>query len=79
MEINKNIAISDTGFIFNPTSGDSFSTNQLGVEVITLLKEGKSLEELISSLTEKYDVEKSRLEKDLGDFFSMLTNFQIIK
>ncbi len=79
MEINKNIAISDSGFIFNPTSGDSFSTNQLGVEVITLLKEGKNIDQVISSLTEKYDVEKSRLEKDLGDFFSMLTNFQIIK
>lgn len=79
MEINKNIAISDSGFIFNPTSGDSFSTNQLGIEVITLLKEGKSIDQVITSLTEKYDVEKSRLEKDLGDFFSMLTNFQIIK
>ena len=79
MEINKNIAISESGFIFNPTTGDSFSTIPLGVEVITLLKDGKSLDEVIVLVLEKYDIEKSRLEKDLGDFFSMLTNYQIIK
>ncbi|MBK7139734.1 MAG: hypothetical protein IPH74_12225 [Bacteroidetes bacterium] len=42
MQINKNIAISDSGFIFNPSSGDSFSANQIGLEIIRLLKDGKS-------------------------------------
>jgi len=79
MEINKNIAISDSGFVFNPSTGDSFSTNQIGVEIINLLKEGKDISEVVNEVTSKYNVEKSNLEKDLGDFFSMLTSFQIIK
>jgi len=79
MEINKNIAISDSGFVFNPSTGDSFSTNQIGVEIINLLKEGKEISEVVNEVTSKYNVEKSNLEKDLGDFFSMLTSFQIIK
>lgn len=79
MEINKNIAISDSGFVFNPSTGDSFSTNQIGVEIINLLKEGKEISEVLNEVTSKYNVEKSNLEKDLGDFFSMLTSFQIIK
>ena len=44
MQINKNIAISDSGFVFNPSTGDSFSTNQVGLEIIRLLKENKSKE-----------------------------------
>ena len=79
MEINKNIAISDSGFVFNPSTGDSFSTNQLGLEIINLMKEGKTIDEVVSSITSKYNVEKSNVEKDLSDFFSMLTSFQIIK
>lgn len=79
MEINKNIAISDSGFVFNPSTGDSFSTNQLGLEIINLMKEGKTIDEVVGSITSKYNVEKSNVEKDLSDFFSMLTSFQIIK
>ena len=79
MEINKNIAISDSWFVFNPSTGDSFSTNQIGVEIINLLKEGKEISDVVNEVTSKYNVEKSNLEKDLGDFFSMLTSFQIIK
>jgi hypothetical protein len=54
MNINKNIAISDSGFIFNPSSGDSFSTNQVGLEIIRLLKEGKKKEDIISSHELRY-------------------------
>lgn len=79
MEINKNIAISDSGFVFNPSTGDSFSTNQLGLEIINLMKEGKTIDEVVFSITSKYNVEKPNVEKDLSDFFSMLTSFQIIK
>jgi len=37
MRIRKNIAISDTGFIFNPTTGDSYSINQVGQEIGRIL------------------------------------------
>jgi len=41
MNIKKNIALSDSGFIFNPSTGESFSMNPIGLEIITMLKEGK--------------------------------------
>ncbi len=78
MQINKNIAISDSGFVFNPSTGDSFSTNQVGLEIIRLLKENKSKEELIKELALKFSTDKSTLEKDLGDFFMMLNSYQIL-
>jgi hypothetical protein len=78
MQINKNIAISDSGFVFNPSTGDSFSTNQVGLEIIRLLKDNKSKEELIADIVAKFSIDESTLEKDLGDFFMMLSSYQIL-
>ena len=79
MQINKNIAISDSGFIFNPSSGDSFSSNAIGLEIINYLKADKSTEEIIKCITEKYAVEPSTLEKDIQDFLQTLSTYQLIQ
>ncbi|HRG44180.1 MAG TPA: PqqD family protein, partial [Saprospiraceae bacterium] len=62
MQINKNIAISDSGFIFNPSSGDSFSANAVGLEIIRLFKDGKSKEDVINTITQNYAVDASTFE-----------------
>lgn len=78
MKIRKNIATSAEGFIFNPGTGDSFSTNEIGVEIISLLKEEKSLEEIVASICAKYDVDKSLFERDLDDYISQLKDSTIL-
>jgi len=77
MNIKKNIAISDTGFIFNPLSGDSFSVNPIGLEIMKLLKESKSKEEIVKILKVDYMVDEYTLEKDLYDFNIMLENYKL--
>ena len=79
MQVNKNIAISDSGFIFNPSSGDSFSSNAIGLEIINYLKAGKSTAEIIKNITEKYTVDASTLEKDIQDFLQTLSTYQLIQ
>jgi len=54
MKLNKNIAVSENGFIFNPVSGDSFSTNPLGQEVIRMMKDQKEKKEIVKAIAEKY-------------------------
>ena len=44
MLIKSNIALSDNGFVFNPSTGDSFTLNNTGKEVLILIKEGKNIE-----------------------------------
>ncbi len=78
MKLSKNIAISENGFIFNPLSGDSFSTNPIGQEIIRLMKEEKSREEIVKTVAEKYNVDSATIEKDLEDFFQMLQSYQLI-
>ena len=79
MNINKNIAISETGFIFNPSTGDSFSTNLIGKEIIQLIQMGQTIDEVVDSVQQKFTVDKSTLEKDIADFMYMLKSYNILK
>jgi hypothetical protein len=76
--MKKNIALSDTGFLFNPSTGDSYSTNPIGLDIIRELKEGSTPKDVLKFILDKYEVEESRIEKDLGDFIEMLKSFQLM-
>jgi hypothetical protein len=79
MKLRKNIATSEEGFVFNPGTGDSFSTNPIGTEIISLLKEDKSLSVIIDLVCDKYDVDKNQFEKDLDDFVAQLKESSILE
>ncbi|MEI8201626.1 MAG: PqqD family protein [Bacteroidota bacterium] len=79
MKINKNIAISDNGFVFNPNTGESFSVNQLGVDIINLLKNDESLDKITEEIINKYTVDEATAEKDLSDFISLLQHHSLIE
>ena len=72
MKIKKDIALSDSGFVFNPSSGESFSTNGMGVELFNYIKEGKLFSEIRNIILEKYDTNESTFEKDYQDFVAIL-------
>ncbi len=78
MQIKKNIAVSETGFVFNPTTGDSYSINQVGQEILAYLGERKSAAEITSLMTTAYDIDPSSFEKYFYDFISMLKQFELL-
>lgn len=79
MKIKKNIAISDSGFIFNPDTGESFTANPIGLEILEMLKDGLEFEEVRKKLLEKYNSEKDTIEKDYHDFINMLSQFNLLE
>lgn len=78
MRINKNIAISDSGFVFNPENGESFSVNPIGAEIIDMMKSDNTYEEIEKSLMLKYNVEEATFEKDYFDFIGILKHHNLI-
>jgi hypothetical protein len=72
MLIKGNIALSENGFVFNPSTGDSFTMNNTGKEVMMLIKEGKNISQITELLVEKYDVDRNTLERYLSDFINDL-------
>jgi hypothetical protein len=74
MKLKKNIATSESGFVFNPSSGDSFSLNIIGAEILLQMKESKSSDEIkkdmnkdnktITKLQSEIDVLKLKIAVD---------------
>jgi len=79
MRIRKNIATSAEGFLFNPTTGDSFSTNTIGSEIIDLLKQDKNFQDITAVICSNYDVDTILFERDLEDFTSLLKEYSILE
>lgn len=79
MKLKKNIATSDEGFIFNPSTGDSFSTNAIGAEIILLMKKDIPNNEVVGAICDKYDVDKSLFERDLEEFTLQLKDYSILE
>jgi hypothetical protein len=76
--LKRNIAISESGFVFNPTTGDSFSLNAVGTDILKLLKEGKDENEVKKTIRTWYDVDQETLDKDLYDFLKMLGQYKLL-
>ena len=78
MKIRKNIAISETGFVFDPTSGESYSINREGQEIMALMKEGRNPEQISAKMCSAYDIDPASFEKYFYDFIGMLRQFQLM-
>ena len=77
MRIKKNIALSDSGFIFNPSTGESYSVNPIGVEILTLLKEGKDKDQVKDIILTKYQTDEPTFERDFYDFMNVLNHYHL--
>jgi Coenzyme PQQ synthesis protein D (PqqD) len=79
MRLKRNIAISESGFLFDPTGGESYSLNEQGQEILNLLNEKKSNEEIASFMTENYDIGSDDFEKYYFDFLGMLKQYNLME
>ena len=79
MKVNKNIAVSESGFLFNSLSGDSFSLNPIAAEILEMIRDQKTSEEIKHDLLKKYDVSSSILDKSVDEYIFTLKKLNIIK
>ena len=74
----KQLAISDSGFIFNPLSGDTYNVNKTGVFIISELKNEGTLEKVIGRLQEEFEVNKFDAQRDLEAFINQLETYGLV-
>jgi hypothetical protein len=79
MNLKNNIAISDSGFVFNPSSGESFSVNQIGLEMLNQLRQKLSTEEIVTHIEKDFQAERSTIERDLNDFIDMMNQYHLMQ
>lgn len=74
----KELAISESGFIFDPQTGNSYVTNELGREIIIRLRDGVTEKELFKYILENYDVSLEELTRDYEAFLLRLKQYGLI-
>jgi hypothetical protein len=79
MKIRNNIALSESGFIFNPNTGESFTLNPTGQQLFGLIRDGKDYKAIRKYFFDNYDTEDSIFEKDFEDFLHMMTSYQMME
>ncbi len=76
--LNK-LAISDNGFIFDPTTGLSYNCNDMALTIISLLKSGLSDTEIEAKILSEYEVTEENLNRDVAYFLTQLKNLHLVK
>ena len=78
LKITSNLAVSENGFLFLPTTGVSFTVNELGKLIISALQDNKELAEIIEVIINEYETDKQTAERDIEDFINQLKNHKIL-
>ncbi len=79
MKLKKNLAFSNFGLVINPNTGDSFSTNPIGIEILKMLQQGMDNSIIKSTITKTFGTDDIAFEKDFKDFVKMLYRHNLIE
>jgi hypothetical protein len=79
MKLKNNIAVSESGFVFDAGTGETYSLNPIGAEIIALINKGKSQEDIIEHFLQEYEVSQGIFESAYFDFISTLNQFNLIE
>lgn len=67
------LAISDTGFLFDPHSGSTFSVNDTGLAALQAMRRGRDRAAILEQLREDFEVPPTAdLERDLDELVHLL-------
>ncbi len=72
------LAISDTGFVFDPIVGTTFSVNPTGLCVLQSLKEGLHLDAIARRLSERFDKAPADPVRDVKEFIRLLHQHNLL-
>lgn len=66
------LAVSDSGFVFDPLTGATWSVNATGRAILDGLKAGHGREAIAGLLRDQFDVAGADVERDVSDFVARL-------
>jgi hypothetical protein len=77
-KISSSLALSENGFLFLPTTGETFTVNEMGKLILKYLQDGKDQQSIVNAIAEEYDVEAEDIQRDYLDFMGQLKQFQLV-
>ncbi len=74
-ETLRRLAVSESGFVFDPVSGHNFTVNDTGLVILRRLQHDQDFPRLLNELQKEFDAEPSEIERDIIEFVGMLREF----
>jgi hypothetical protein len=74
-DVLRRLAISESGFVFDPASGDSFTVNDTGLAILRALQQDSDPRHVAERLLNEHAVSPRELERDLLEFFGSLREY----
>jgi len=75
----KELAISESGFVFDPRSGATFSTNASGLLILDALKRKHARQEIVVALEEAFVLAaQADLARDVDEFVHLLRSHGLL-
>jgi hypothetical protein len=73
--ILKRLALSESGFVFDPVSGQSFTVNESGLAVLRLNQVEEEVAVLVENLALHFDATAAEIRRDVLDYADRLKEF----
>ena len=74
-ETLRRLAVSESGFVFDPVSGHNFTVNDTGLVILRRLQHDQDFSRLLQELHQEFDADPSEIERDIIEFVGMLREF----
>ena len=71
-DVLNRLAVSESGFVFDPASGHHFTVNETGLVLLRLLLKSPRLDQVLDTLGNEYDADPREMERDVIEFVSAL-------
>ena len=79
ISIPSTVAVSDSGFVFLSSTGETFTLNEVGRFIYRQFHEGVDVEDVTRNTMEEFDVERNALERDLSEFIAQLMLYGLLE
>jgi hypothetical protein len=71
----KRLALNESGFVFDPMSGQSFTVNPCGLELLKLMQKQTEIALINQQILQEFDITAEALERDFLEFSEQLRRY----
>ncbi|MEK7286411.1 MAG: PqqD family protein [Nitrospirota bacterium] len=62
------LALNESGFVFDPVTGKSFTINETGMALLGLMRQKDNLKDILKAVVADYQVDAREAERDILEF-----------
>jgi hypothetical protein len=79
MDKIKSLVINESGFTFDPFSGETFTVNETGVIILKYLRENTALPKISEELAKKFNISAKEAYTDILEFRNQLVIYGLLE